>query len=117
MTKSGRPLKHGVKDGCELFRAAEVLHAYLEERAKGTKYDAAVHLAIDRVKAKFPGMPISRSGVKRIIAMTCSKDEGMQWKITKSVDPLTINEITALGFEEFQEFESAYAKRAKEKNK
>lgn len=115
--KAGRPQKNGIKDGWELFRSGEVLYVYIDERSKGTKYDAAIGLTVDRIKEKFPGMPISRSGVKRIIAMTCSKAAGVQWKITKSIDPLTGYEVTGLGFEEFREFESAYSKKAKAKQK
>ena len=116
MTKPGRPPKNGVKNLMEFFRAAEVVHAYIEEREKGTKYEAAIGLVIDRTKEKHPEMPLSRSTVKRIIALTCNKESGIQWKITKSIDPLSGREETALGFEEIKAFESAYKKRKRESN-
>ena len=111
MIKVGRPKSDGVKRGWELFRALEVLLIYTDERAKGTKYDAAVHLAIEHIKEKFPGMPISRSSVKRIIAMTCNKKSNTEWRVSKQVDPLTGKELTSMGFEQIRQFESAYKKR------
>lgn len=117
MIKVGRPKSSGEKPAWELFRALEVLLVYTAERTKGTKYDVAIHLAIAHIKQKFPGMPISRSSVKRIIAMTCSKDANTQWQVRKYVDPITEKEVTSMGFGEIQKFESLYKKKSANKIK
>lgn len=68
MKKRGRPRKNGAKDPWSLARALMVIHAYDEARTGGIKHSAAVKEAADFVRWLCPGMPISETEVKRILA-------------------------------------------------
>jgi len=49
-------------------RVVKVRCAYDESRRKGEKYSVAVRDAVDNVKQSSPEMPISETGVKRILS-------------------------------------------------
>jgi hypothetical protein len=66
----GRPRK--LEDSMEPWqfgRAAIVLSAYDEAREKGEKHSSAVTSAVEFVRRRSPGVPISEAGVKRILSM------------------------------------------------
>jgi hypothetical protein len=67
-TKRGRPAKDGVKHPRALSRALAVLYSYDQARAGGQKYSVAVAESIAFVRQYQPGVPISESGIKRILA-------------------------------------------------
>jgi hypothetical protein len=65
----GRPKKKD--DSIEVWqfgRAAIVVSAYDEARKKGEKHSAAVRDAVDAVRRRNPKVPISETGVKRILS-------------------------------------------------
>ncbi len=66
---------NGMQPGWMLLRSSVVLEAFQREIAT-EKWDVAVDNAIIACKQEFPGMPISRTTVKRILAKhMSSKDE------------------------------------------
>jgi hypothetical protein len=81
MAKRGRPNKDGVKPGWMLLRWVMVLRAYGRARASGEKHSAAIAAAVSAVRSRVPGMPISETEVKRILALE-SKDPGRAWIIS-----------------------------------
>jgi hypothetical protein len=85
MANRGRPKKEGVKPGWTLFRSFLVLHAYNEARAKGDKHAAAITESVSAVRSRAPGMKISESEVKRVLAEFQSKDSDGSWIITEGV--------------------------------
>lgn len=65
----GRPKKK--EDSIEPWqfgRAAIVLSAYNEHREKGEKHSVAVRDTVDTVRRRSPTLPISETGVKRILS-------------------------------------------------
>ena len=74
MATMGRPPTGDVKPGWMLFRMVQVLSIYQQQRLDGIKYQSAITEAINVIRAQFPGMPISISSVKRILAETHSKE-------------------------------------------
>jgi hypothetical protein len=66
--RRGRPAKNGVKDLWFLLRALTVLHWYREARARGEKHSVAIREAVDLVRQFHPGMPMSETEAKRILA-------------------------------------------------
>jgi hypothetical protein len=66
--KRGRPTKNGVKDVRALSRALAVLYSHDDARARGEKYSAAIRESVTFVRQLHPGMPISETEVKRILA-------------------------------------------------
>lgn len=115
MAKRGRPQQFSVLPGAKLIETAEVFYEYTQGRLQGIKYEGAVLGAVDKFKAKDPHWRISRSSVKRMIDMASSKKHDAQFRVTKYCDLGTRAEITAIGFEPLQKFESLYAKKARAK--
>lgn len=68
MAKRGRPPKHGVQPGWMFHRTAAALYGYNQARSAGQKHSAAIREAVGTVRLLFPGMPISETVVKRILA-------------------------------------------------
>jgi len=83
MAKRGRPRKNGVKDGGDFIRAAVALCAYDKARRAGEKYLAALQAGITEVNQRFPGMPMSETEMKRILA---------EFRTKGSADVLLVNE-------------------------
>jgi hypothetical protein len=54
----------------EFGRLANVTSAYDESREKGEKHSVAVRDVVDTVRQRSPKLPISETGVKRILS-TC----------------------------------------------
>jgi hypothetical protein len=65
----GRPkkLNDSIKPW-EFGRIAKVTSAYDDAREKGEKHSVAVRAAVDAVRSLNPGLPISETGVKRILS-------------------------------------------------
>jgi hypothetical protein len=71
----GRPRKEGGRiEFWQFRRAAEAMCAYDEAREKGEKHSAAVRYAVDLLKQRHPERPISKTEVKRILAMWRPKE-------------------------------------------
>jgi len=85
MTKRGRPNKHGVRPGWMLLRSVMVLNAYDQARASGDKHSAAVTEAVSAVRSRTPGMPISETEVKRVLAEFQSRDSEGSWVISAGI--------------------------------
>lgn len=84
MAKRGRPNKNGVKPGWMLFRTLTILHAYGRARARGDKHSDAIAQAVSAVHSLVPKMPISKTEVKRVLALE-SKDPGRAWIISDDI--------------------------------
>ena len=87
MTKRGRPNKHGVRPGWMLLRSVMVLHAYDQAKARGEKYSAAIAEAVSALRSRVPGMPISETEVRRVLAEFRSKDSKWNLVITERIAP------------------------------
>jgi hypothetical protein len=66
--KRGRPPQNGVKEPRNLLRSLAVLYSYDKARANGEKYIVAIRESVAFVRQFHPGMPISETEVKRILA-------------------------------------------------
>jgi len=84
MAKRGRPNKNGLKPGWMLARTLTILHAYGRARARGDKHSDAIAQAVSVVHSLFPGMPISKTEVKRVLASE-SKNPGGAWIISEDI--------------------------------
>jgi hypothetical protein len=62
-----------------------VLHAYDQARARGDKHSRAVAEAVSAVQSRVPGMPISETEVKRVLAEFQSKDSERSWIIADDI--------------------------------
>jgi hypothetical protein len=67
-----------------LLRYILVLRAYHRARARGDKRSAAIAVAVSTVRSRVPGMPISETEVKRVLAFE-SKYPGRAWIISPSI--------------------------------
>jgi len=85
MAKRGRPNKNGAKPGWMLLRSAMVLHAYDQARGMGEKHSAAIATAVTAVQFRVPGMKISETEVKRVLAEFRSKDSGQALIVTEGI--------------------------------
>ncbi len=85
MAKRGRPKKNGMKPGWVLIRSFMVLHAYCRARDGGEKHSAAIAAAASAVRSRVPGMRVSETEVKRVLAEFQSKDSEHSWIITDGV--------------------------------
>ena len=70
--KRGRPRKTALKPE-EFYRVGVASCAYDECRAHDEKHSTAVMFAVDEVNRRLPTIPISPTGVKRILAATRRK--------------------------------------------
>jgi len=68
MKKRGRPRKHGVVGPECFYRALKVIPAFSKVRAEGQKHSVAVRETVELLHELDPEMPISETGVKRILA-------------------------------------------------
>jgi hypothetical protein len=87
MAKRGRPNKNGMKPGWMLIRSFVVLHAFSQARTMGEKRSDAIAAAVSAVHSWVPGMPISETEVKRVLAEFLSKDVEHSWIITDGIVP------------------------------
>ena len=85
VAKRGRPKKDGLKPGWMLFRSFLVLNAYDQARARGDKHSAAIIEAVSAVRSRIPGMPISETEVRRVLADFQSRDSERSWIITEGI--------------------------------
>jgi len=69
MEKMGRPPKNGRVGLWQLSRSLMILKDYLKARRGGLKYSAAVRETVDDVRQLVPGMPVSETEVKRVVAL------------------------------------------------
>jgi hypothetical protein len=83
MGKRGRPKTNGAMPGWMFVRVVLVLHAYNEARSSGCKHSSAVTEAVATVKKTWSGMPISETGVKRILAKHQPKGDPVAFQVTK----------------------------------
>lgn len=73
----GRPRKK--EDSIEFWqfvRAAIATSAYDEARKEGDKHSVAVRQAVDAVRLRHPEMPISETGVRRILSAVRPRGSG-----------------------------------------
>jgi hypothetical protein len=68
MKKMGRPRKNGIVGPKHLARALMIVKAYSKARCDGSKHSAAVRETVDAIKQLAPGIRISQTGVKRVVA-------------------------------------------------
>jgi hypothetical protein len=68
MKKMGRPRKNGVVGPKHLARALMIVDFYSKARREGSKYSAAVRETVDAIKQIAPGVPISETEVRRVVA-------------------------------------------------
>ena len=88
--KKGRPRKNGAIEPRQFGRAILVISAYDQARKSGEKHSAAVNRAVDFLRQNRPEIPISGTGVKRILADIRSK---------RSPKTLLVESCRALGTE------------------
>lgn len=68
MKKMGRPRKNGMVGPTHLGRSLKVMNAFPKARRDGLKYSATTMETVDAVRPLAPGMPISETEVKRVVA-------------------------------------------------
>ena len=102
MATIGRPPTGDVKPGWMLFRILQVLSVYQQQRLDGIKYQSAITEAINVIRTQIPGMPISISSVKRILAETHSKEHDFSWIVKSFKDPVTEKLSLGLSLEPFK---------------
>ena len=85
--KPGRPRKHGFQPIWMLMRATTAFYAYDEARRRGEKHSAAVQSAACAVRLEYPGMPISETEVKRMLAQWRPSNQDMGLIISKPEPP------------------------------
>ncbi len=68
MKTMGRPRRNGRKKPKHFLRALMIIDAYSKARAEGTKHSVAVRETVEAIKKLAPGMPISETEVKRVVA-------------------------------------------------
>lgn len=85
MTKRGRPKKNGVKPIWMLVRTVMILLVYDQARRSGEKHSAAVEAAVAAVRSQVPGMPISNTEVRRVLAEVRSQHSEEALIVTKNV--------------------------------
>jgi hypothetical protein len=73
MKKPGRPKKNGQKPMWVLERETLAIYAYGRCRDAGEKHLVAILEAVKYIRDTAPAMPISETGVKRIVARWRSK--------------------------------------------
>jgi hypothetical protein len=81
MNKRGRPKKNGFQPFWVLGRETYVLYAYQQAREAGQKHFVAVQEAVIFVQQNLPGMPISDTEVRRILA---------KWRSTRRSHVLSV---------------------------
>jgi hypothetical protein len=96
MAKRGRPKKDGVQPGWMLLRVVLVLNAYNEARSSPLKHSSAVTEAVAIVKKTYPGMPISETEVKRILAKFQPQGVPVAFKVTKASEKTLPPEVCEL---------------------
>ena len=92
MARRGRPRKNGVQEGWVPFRALVALEGYNSSRKAGEKYSKALEAGVAAVRLMFPGMPISLTEVKRILAEFQPKGQAPGLRVAKpeSSDIMTL---------------------------
>ena len=68
MAKRGRPKKDGLQPFWMLRRRMEATYEYDQARRAGEKHSSAVRSAAAAVRQRYPGMRLSETEVKRILA-------------------------------------------------
>jgi|HubBroStandDraft_2_1064218.scaffolds.fasta_scaffold30328_2 hypothetical protein len=91
MKPRGRPRKDGAKAAWVLYRAMVGLRGYDKARSSGEKYQEALKGAVAEVRHQFPGMPISETEIKRILAEFRSKELELTFLVTESEDTTTLD--------------------------
>lgn len=84
--RRGRPRKK--EDSIEFWqfaRAARVMCAYDEARERGDKHSVGVGDAVEHLKQSNPGMPISQTEVKRILAVWRPRNAGTILRFERKV--------------------------------
>jgi hypothetical protein len=67
------------------------LRGYDKARSSGEKYQEALKGAVAEVRHQFPGMPISETEIKRILAEFRSKELELTFLVTESEDTTTLD--------------------------
>jgi hypothetical protein len=105
MAKRGRPRKNGVKGGWVFSRAIHALYGYGTSRMADEKYSEALKAGVAEVRQTFPGMPISQTEVKRVLAEFQSKAQPLGLWVAKPesshtmvVDDIGWGRTLAFGF-------------------
>ncbi len=80
----GRKPAHGVKKTHILFRLLWILYAYDKARSAGMGYTKALAAAEAFIRDVFPGMPISETEVKRIVALGRPRGAAEVWLVKES---------------------------------
>jgi hypothetical protein len=105
----GRPTKNGLQPAWMLFRSFLVLSAYNEARRSPLKHSSAVTEAVAIVKKTWPGMPISETEVKRILAKFQPKGIAAAVKVEKVSDsPLRPAVCLAMGVPEGSKMKTTF---------
>jgi len=78
------------------LRACVVIYAYNEARSSGLKHSSAVTEAVATVKKVYPGMPISETEVKRVLANFQPKGVAEAFKVTRTSEQSLPPAITGL---------------------
>ena len=83
MAKRGRPSKNDVKEDWVLFRSLLALDGYGRSRKDGEKYSEALKAGVAEVRQKFPGMPVSPTEVKRVLAEFQPRAQALGLRVAK----------------------------------
>lgn len=86
MATRGRPKKNGKAPMWMLQRITVALCGYEQARNRGEKHDTAVEEAEKYVRRKLPGVPISKTEVRRILA-SCRPETDESALSVLEVDP------------------------------
>lgn len=84
MATRGRPRKNGTQPPWMFGRRMLAIHSYRTARSSGDKHSCAVTEAVAAVKKTWPGMRISETEVKRILAECQPKGAQLAFKVTKN---------------------------------
>lgn len=87
MNTRGRPKKNGLQPSWMLQRVTLVVYAYGRAREAGDKHFAAIQAAVRYVRKTAPGMPVSETEVRRILAVWRSNQNLSALSVTKPEPP------------------------------
>jgi hypothetical protein len=88
MAQRGRPKMSG---GQKMYRDLTVVSSYNESRRAGEKHSSAVANAVAEVRKQFPGVKISETEVKRVLATYQPKGYAVTFIATKTRTGFTLN--------------------------
>ncbi len=81
--KRGRPKESGMEEGPRFERTAQALLIYNKARAAGEKHASALQMAAQAIRAQNPGIRISLTEVRRILAKLQPRNKPISFSVTE----------------------------------